>query len=82
MSNVESGATHFDVRHPSFLIQRSGPMSFPIRSPRDRVNGIAVFGRIVDKIRLQAKEGKLPEKAIISGLCPTIAPLMIGCASC
>jgi hypothetical protein len=36
-------------------------MSFPIRSPRDRVGGIAVFGRILDKIRLNAKEGKLPE---------------------
>ena len=36
-------------------------MSFPIRSPRDRVRGIAVFGRILDKIRLNAKEGKLPD---------------------
>lgn len=36
-------------------------MSFPLRSPRDRVRGIAVFGRILDKIRLNAKEGKLPE---------------------
>ena len=36
-------------------------MSFPLRSPRDRVRGIAVFGRILDKIRLQAKEGELPE---------------------
>lgn len=35
-------------------------MSFPIRSPRDTVGGIAVFGRIVDKIRLHAK-GELPE---------------------
>jgi gluconokinase len=36
-------------------------MSFPIRSPRDTVGGIAVFGRILDKIRLNAKEGKLPD---------------------
>jgi hypothetical protein len=36
-------------------------MAFPIRSPRDLVGGIAVFGRILDKIRLNAKEGKLPE---------------------
>ncbi len=35
-------------------------MSFPIRSPRDTVGGIMVFGRIVDKIRLHAK-GQLPE---------------------
>ena len=35
-------------------------MSFPIRSPRDTVGGIAVFGRILDKIRLHAK-GELPE---------------------
>ena len=34
-------------------------MSFPIRSPRDPVGGIFVFGRILDKIRLQA-QGKLP----------------------
>lgn len=34
-------------------------MSFPIRSPRDPVGGIFVFGRILDKIRLNA-EGKLP----------------------
>lgn len=35
-------------------------MSFPIRSPRDTVGGIMVFGRIIDKIRLNA-EGGLPE---------------------
>jgi gluconokinase len=34
-------------------------MSFPLRSPRDTVGGIMVFGRIVDKIRLHAK-GELP----------------------
>ena len=34
-------------------------MSFPIRSPRDPVGGIFVFGRILDKIRLNAA-GKLP----------------------
>lgn len=36
-------------------------MIFPLRSPRDRVGGIAVFGRILDKIRLNAKEGRLPD---------------------
>lgn len=36
-------------------------MSFPIRSPRETVGGIAVFGRILDKIRLQAGQGALPE---------------------
>jgi Domain of unknown function (DUF5069) len=36
-------------------------MSFPIRSPRETVGGIYVFGRILDKIRLQAGEGRLPE---------------------
>ncbi len=35
-------------------------MAFPLRSPRDLVGGIAVFGRILDKIRLNAKAGKLP----------------------
>lgn len=35
-------------------------MSFPIRSPRDLVGGIVVFGRILDKIRLVA-QGALPE---------------------
>ena len=34
-------------------------MSFPIRSPRDPVGGIFVFGRILDKIRLSA-QGRLP----------------------
>ncbi len=36
-------------------------MAFPIRSPRDLVGGIAVFGRILDKIRLNAQAGRLPE---------------------
>ncbi|MDP3849081.1 MAG: DUF5069 domain-containing protein [Luteolibacter sp.] len=36
-------------------------MSFPIRSPREKVGGLFVFGRILDKIRLQASEGRLPE---------------------
>ena len=35
-------------------------MAFPLRSPRDTVGGIVVFGRILDKIRLNAKEGCLP----------------------
>ena len=35
-------------------------MSFPIRSPRHQTGGIVVFGRIVDKIRLNA-EGNLPD---------------------
>ena len=35
-------------------------MAFPLRSPRDTVGGIMVLGRILDKIRLQAKEGTLP----------------------
>ncbi|MEO6788168.1 MAG: DUF5069 domain-containing protein, partial [Chthoniobacteraceae bacterium] len=34
-------------------------MAFPIRSPRDPVGGIFVFGRILDKIRLHA-QGRLP----------------------
>jgi len=34
-------------------------LSFPIRSPRDPVGGIFVFGRILDKIRLNA-QGELP----------------------
>ena len=34
-------------------------MAFPLRSPRDTVAGIMVFGRILDKIRLQAR-GELP----------------------
>lgn len=37
-----------------------GAMSFPIRGAREQVSGIYVFGRVLDKIRLQA-EGKLPE---------------------
>ena len=44
-------------------------MSFPIRSARDQVSGIYVFGRILDKIRLDA-EGKLPagyHVGIVSG---------------
>ena len=36
-------------------------MSFPLRSPKATVNGIVVFGRILDKIRLFAREEKLPE---------------------
>lgn len=36
-------------------------MAFPIRSPREKVGGIFVFGRILDKIRLQARDGKLPD---------------------
>lgn len=36
-------------------------MSFPIRSPRQTVGGLYVFGRILDKIRLQAKDGCLPD---------------------
>jgi Domain of unknown function (DUF5069) len=35
-------------------------MSFPIRSPRETISGIMVFGRILDKIRLHADD-KLPE---------------------
>jgi len=45
-------------------------MSFPIRSPRETVGGIAVFGRILDKIRLQSSQGALPEGyhlGVISG---------------
>jgi hypothetical protein len=34
-------------------------MAFPIRSPRDMVGGIVLFGRILDKIRLAAR-GELP----------------------
>lgn len=34
-------------------------MAFPIRSPRDPVGGIYVLGRILDKIRLNAR-GELP----------------------
>ncbi|MES2507214.1 MAG: DUF5069 domain-containing protein [Verrucomicrobiota bacterium] len=35
-------------------------MAFPLRSPRDTVGGIMVFGRILDKIRLHAKDGLPP----------------------
>jgi gluconokinase len=42
-------------------ISLSAGMAFPLRSPRDMVGGIMVFGRIVDKIRLNAREGKLPD---------------------
>lgn len=35
-------------------------MSFPLRSPRDMVGGICIFGRILDKIRLNAKGGLPP----------------------
>jgi Domain of unknown function (DUF5069) len=34
-------------------------MSFPIRSPRVTTGGLVVFGRVIDKIRLQAA-GQLP----------------------
>ena len=54
-------------------------MSFPIRSPRETVGGIAVFGRILDKIRLQSSQGALPEGYHL-GVIPANAPLMIGCA--
>jgi gluconokinase len=43
---------------------------FPLRSPRDTVGGITVFGRILDKIRLHASDGALPEGyhlGVISG---------------
>jgi len=36
-------------------------MAFPFRSPREKVGGLFVFGRILDKIRYHAKEGHLPE---------------------
>ena len=36
-------------------------MAFPFRSPRDTIGGIVVLGRILDKIRYFAREGKLPE---------------------
>ena len=36
-------------------------MDFPFRSPRSEVGGIVVFGRILDKIRYFAREGRLPE---------------------
>lgn len=36
-------------------------MTFPIRSPREKVGGIFVLGRILDKIRIQARDGQLPE---------------------
>ena len=45
-------------------------MEFPIRSPREQVSGIFVFGRILDKIRLRACEGMLPDGyhlGVISG---------------
>lgn len=35
-------------------------MSFPLRSPRDTVGGIMVFGRILDKIRLNSVSGLPP----------------------
>ncbi len=46
------------IDRPAWLLYANG-MSFPIRSPRDPVGGISVFGRILDKIRLNA-QGKLP----------------------
>src|SRR5438552_1447600 len=39
----------------------SESMAFPIRSPRDPVGGIAVVGRILDKIRVNARDGRLPD---------------------
>lgn len=36
-------------------------MSFPLRSPNSTVGGIVVFGRILDKIRLFAMKGQLPD---------------------
>lgn len=44
-------------------------MAFPIRSPRDMVGGIMVFGRILDKIRLNAGPGLPPgyHVGLISG---------------
>jgi gluconokinase len=36
-------------------------MAFPFRSPNATVGGIVIFGRILDKIRYFAKEGRLPE---------------------
>ncbi|CAN5859760.1 hypothetical protein BH11VER1_BH11VER1_40840 [soil metagenome] len=41
------------------------PLPYPtlipgLRSPRDQINGLVYFGRMLDKIRLHAK-GKLPE---------------------
>jgi hypothetical protein len=42
-------------------ISLSAGMAFPLRSPRDMVGGIMVFGRIVDKIRLHERDGKLPD---------------------
>jgi gluconokinase len=36
-------------------------MTFPFRSPRELVGGIAVFGRILDKIRHQHEKGHLPD---------------------
>jgi hypothetical protein len=36
-------------------------MAFPLRSPKDTVGGIVIFGRILDKIRYFAREGCLPE---------------------
>ena len=36
-------------------------MAFPFRSPREKVGGLFVFGRILDKIRYYAKVGHLPE---------------------
>lgn len=35
-------------------------MAFPFRSPNDTVGGIVVFGRILDKIRHFARQGKMP----------------------
>jgi hypothetical protein len=44
-------------------------MASILRSPKDTVGGIMVFGRILDKIRLNAREGLPPgyHLGIISG---------------
>ncbi len=38
----------------------TGRMSFPIRSPYDRVSGIVLVARLIDKVRLHSA-GRLPE---------------------
>ncbi|MEY3813499.1 MAG: hypothetical protein RL495_1446 [Verrucomicrobiota bacterium] len=35
-------------------------MTFPFRSPNATVKGIVVFGRVLDKIRYFAREGRMP----------------------
>lgn len=39
----------------------STAMEFPLRSPREMVGGLYVIGRILDKIRLHARDGRLPD---------------------